>query len=143
MKKNLPLSLFGTALLLAASFYAYQSSSHPSGESPSEAGAAFLYWDAARMFPDGQFHTEKYTAAWETMRLAAQLRGDRSQAWEDLGPKNIGGRTLCLAINPVDTNILWMGSASGGIWKSTTGGRGATATHECDRQGSAGEESKK
>lgn len=60
-------------------------------------------------------------------RLAATLRGDRSNTWEAIGPKNIGGRTLCLAVNPVDTNILWAGSASGGLWKSTTAGIGATA----------------
>lgn len=61
------------------------------------------------------------------MRLSAQLRDDRNPEWEALGPKNIGGRTLCLAINPLDTNVLWLGSASGGIWKSTTAGRGAEA----------------
>jgi hypothetical protein len=127
MKKLLLLSLFSTALLATTCFYACQFSSHPSEKPPSEAGAAFLHWDAARMFPDGQFHTENYTKACEAMHLAAQLRGDRSQTWEDLGPKNIGGRTLCLAINPLDTNILWMGSASGGIWKSTSGGRGVNA----------------
>ena len=96
-------------------------------QTPSQAGASFLYWSMARTFPDGQFHTEKYTEALAQMRLAAQLRGDRDQTWEALGPKNIGGRTLCLAINPLDTNILWLGSASGGIWKSTTAGKGAEA----------------
>ncbi|MFN0033682.1 MAG: T9SS type A sorting domain-containing protein [Saprospiraceae bacterium] len=94
---------------------------------PSEAGAAFCYWGMARTFPDGQFHTEKYTEALAAMKLAAQFRDERSPTWEALGPKNIGGRTLCLAINPLDTNILWLGSASGGIWKSNTAGRGAAA----------------
>lgn len=94
---------------------------------PSEAGAAFRMWGMARLFPDGKFHTEKYAEALAQMRLAAQLRGERSNTWEAIGPKNIGGRTLCLAIHPLDTNILWVGSASGGLWKSTTAGRGANA----------------
>lgn len=98
-----------------------------SGRRPSEAGAAFRMWGMARLFPDGQFHTEKYSEAMAQMRLAAQLRGERNNTWEAIGPKNIGGRTLCLAVNPVDTNILWAGSASGGLWKSTTAGRGETA----------------
>ncbi|MBV6439575.1 MAG: hypothetical protein EPGJADBJ_01220 [Saprospiraceae bacterium] len=95
--------------------------------SPSEAGAAFMYWGMARTFPDGRFYTEKYADAMAQMRLAAHLRGERSPTWEAIGPKNIGGRTLCLAVNPLDTNILWAGSASGGLWKSTTAGRGAAA----------------
>lgn len=93
---------------------------------PSEAGAAFMQWAASRMFPDGQFHTEKYMEALAAMRTAAG-RGDRNPGWEPIGPVNIGGRTLCLAENPLDSNVIWMGSASGGIWKTTTGGRGAAA----------------
>lgn len=96
--------------------------------SPSQAGAAFQQWSNARTYPDGKFHTGKYTEALQQMQLAASLRDERSNpVWEDLGPKNIGGRTLCLAVHPTDTNILWLGSASGGIWKSTTAGRGADA----------------
>ncbi len=95
--------------------------------SPSEAGAAFQWWGMARTFPDGIFHTEKYAEALAQMRLAADLRGDRDNTWESLGPKNIGGRTLCLAVNPLDTNILWAGSASGGLWRSVSAGRGETA----------------
>ncbi len=121
------LSLFASALLFAVLFINCQSSTKKHGESPSEAGAAFLQWSAARLFPDGIFHTEKYSEAFAAMRLSSQWRGERSPTWEGIGPKNIGGRTLCLAVNPLDTNILWLGSASGGIWKSTTGGRGASA----------------
>lgn len=47
--------------------------------------------------------------------------------WESIGPSNIAGRTLCLALNPLDTNQLWMGSAGAGLWKSNSGGLGANA----------------
>ena len=127
MKKLLFAGLPAIALAAAGLFYYHNSHSKKEQHTPSQAGAAFLHWNKARTFPDGIFHTEKYTEALAQMRLSAQLRGDRSPDWEDLGPKNIGGRSLCLAINPLDTNILWMGSASGGIWKSTTAGRGADA----------------
>lgn len=43
-------------------------------------------------------------------------------AWEDLGPKNIGGRIRAIAINPDDTDEIFIGSVSGGIWLSTDGG---------------------
>ncbi len=95
--------------------------------SPSRAGEAFRFWSMARTFPDGRFYTEKYAEAMAQMRLASGLRGGRSNTWEAIGPENIGGRTLCLAVNPLDTSILWAGSASGGLWKSVTAGRGAHA----------------
>lgn len=47
--------------------------------------------------------------------------------WESIGPVNIAGRSLCLAINPKDTNELWMGSAGAGLWKSNSGGIGKNA----------------
>jgi len=122
------------SFLLAALSLVFCTTCHQTGvhntaetESPSEAGASFQWWGLARTFPDGQFHTEKYAEALAQMQLAVQLRDDRDNTWEAIGPKNIGGRTLCLAINPLDTNILWVGSASGGLWKSTTAGRGTTA----------------
>jgi len=127
MKKLLLIGLPAIALVAAGLLAYLKSSSEEAEQSPSQAGAAFLFWGQARTFPDGIFHTEKYTEAMAQMRLSATLRGDRSPDWEALGPKNIGGRTLCLAINPLDTNILWLGSASGGIWKSTTAGKGADA----------------
>ena len=47
--------------------------------------------------------------------------------WVSIGPINIGGRTLALAIHPENPDILFVGSASGGLWKSTTGGSGLNA----------------
>lgn len=47
--------------------------------------------------------------------------------WAPLGPNNLGGRTLCIAFDPGDTAKIWLGSASGGLWKSTTGGIGLNA----------------
>lgn len=79
----------------------------------------------ARTFPDGRFYTEKYEQAMAQMRLEAQWRG--GPVWEPIGPNNIGGRTLCIALHPQDTNVMWTGSASGGIWRSQTAGRGAAA----------------
>ena len=44
-----------------------------------------------------------------------------------MGPTNIGGRTLALAIHPDDPDLIFVGSASGGLWKSTSGGEGLNA----------------
>jgi photosystem II stability/assembly factor-like uncharacterized protein len=125
MKKIALLSL--SFLLLAQCSHNPQNHAEKEEHKPSEAGAAFMAWGMARLFPDGIFHMEKYAEAMSQMQLATRMRGERNNTWEALGPKNIGGRTLCLAVNPLDTNILWVGSASGGLWKSNTGGRGAAA----------------
>lgn len=132
MKKLLWIGSISCTIVVAGLYFFTNNSPEKEKPRPSEAGSAFLYWGMARTFPDGKFYTEKYTEALAQMRLAAQLRGDRSPEWEALGPKNIGGRTLCLAINPLDTNVLWLGSASGGIWKSTTAGRGVEAWHRVE-----------
>ncbi len=47
--------------------------------------------------------------------------------WTSMGPDNVGGRTLAVAVNPSSPNILWAGAASGGLWKSTSAGVGASA----------------
>ncbi len=45
-----------------------------------------------------------------------------SLPWEYHGPGNIGGRLRGLVVHPNDPNILYAGSVSGGVWKSTNGG---------------------
>ncbi len=48
--------------------------------------------------------------------------------WSLIGPAVIptsaggAGRINCVAVNPADTNIIFVGTASGGLWKSTNGG---------------------
>jgi hypothetical protein len=43
--------------------------------------------------------------------------------WQEFGPTNLGGRTRSLIFDKDDPNIMFMGSVSGGIYKSTNGGR--------------------
>jgi hypothetical protein len=52
--------------------------------------------------------------------------------WQELGPDTlnngwvfpepVSGRLLAVAFNPLNSNVLYVGSAQGGIWKSTDGG---------------------
>lgn len=44
-------------------------------------------------------------------------------AWEGLGPGNIGGRTRSLLIHPTTPDVMWAGGVAGGIWKTTDGGQ--------------------
>jgi photosystem II stability/assembly factor-like uncharacterized protein len=42
--------------------------------------------------------------------------------WNELGPDNVGGRTLALAVAPGRDNIVYAGLADGGVFKTTDGG---------------------
>lgn len=56
-----------------------------------------------------------------------------SANWTFLGPKNFPtatareyagmGRINCLTFDPTNSNILWVGSPAGGVWKSSDGGQ--------------------
>ncbi|MDQ4141807.1 MAG: hypothetical protein M3142_14960, partial [Bacteroidota bacterium] len=54
-------------------------------------------------------------------------------AWNPLGPSSsFGGysgvgRLNCITFHPTDANTFWVGSPSGGIWKTTTGGTSWTS----------------
>lgn len=55
--------------------------------------------------------------------LVRQQRGGVSPAvWQSVGPFNVGGRIRAIVIRPDDPNTIYIGSASGGIWKTTNGG---------------------
>ncbi len=42
--------------------------------------------------------------------------------WKWLGPGNIGGRIRAILIHPRTPNVMWVGSAGGGVWKTTNSG---------------------
>jgi photosystem II stability/assembly factor-like uncharacterized protein len=90
-------------------------------------------WLWTRGYPDASNMTQKYSDAWEeykeikqnTSALLYQTRPGTESfgAWSSLGSvANIGGRILTIAIDPNNANNLFIGSASGGIWKSINAG---------------------
>ena len=46
-----------------------------------------------------------------------------SYSWNEVGPSNVGGRTRAIALDSRNSNIIFSGAVSGGIWKSTDGGQ--------------------
>jgi len=91
---------------------------------------ALQFMSQIRAYPDKEIPPDKYYAAYEYTNTRMQelpVSGDMQTTWTSIGPNNIGGRSLSLAVHPIDTGTLFIGSASGGLWKSTTGGLGASA----------------
>lgn len=54
----------------------------------------------------------------ERFEIAGLSPGD----WTSLGPGNAGGRIRAIVIDPNNANRMWIGSAGGGIWRTTTAG---------------------
>jgi hypothetical protein len=42
--------------------------------------------------------------------------------WIQLGPGNVPGRTRTIVVHPNNSNIIYAGFVSGGVWKTTNGG---------------------
>ena len=52
--------------------------------------------------------------------------------WISLGPNTIdtlGGRMLSHAFDPEDSQIIWSGSGSGGLWRTSNGGETLSLIH--------------
>ena len=81
-------------------------------------------WQKMRAYPNNEIPNRKYTEGFEQKKLAALLRGGDLAAWEAIGPKNIGGRATFLEFHPTNPDIIFLGTASGGLWKTTTAGIG-------------------
>jgi len=92
---------------------------------------AMELWGDMRTYPFPDMRSENYSLSVEQAR-AMDLKNPMISArgnninipppWTPLGPMNFAGRTLCLAFHPTNPNIMFAGSASGGIWKTTVGG---------------------
>ncbi len=95
----------------------------------SEAMTALEFWTAQRAYPDRTVPGDRYFAAYQYSRTHLNNQADESadDTWQQIGPHNIGGRTLAVAFNPLNPNTVYAGSASGGLWRSYTGGVGRAA----------------
>lgn len=108
-----------------------ESENEAPGTEEKESGAdrQLSMWFQSRAYPDPENLDSKYQKAWEQFQ---SFRSNRAVAgplpvatanWTGIGPDvSIGGRILCIAIDPSNSSNLWAGSASGGIWKSTNAG---------------------
>lgn len=74
-----------------------------------------------RAYPLEEIPVEKY---FDAMNKKSDLinRNSMSVSWTPLGPTNIGGRVNCIVADPNNPNIIIIGAAAGGIFKTTNGG---------------------
>lgn len=85
------------------------------------------WWNGARAYPNQSIQAGAIESAYAELQRNTQVSTRADIAWESMGPVNIAGRMLSLAVNPANSNTILAGSAGGGLWKSTTAGKGADA----------------
>jgi photosystem II stability/assembly factor-like uncharacterized protein len=105
---------------------------------------ALSFWGDSRAYPAADISSDAFTRGYEyskaalrrplagafdsqALRDAAALPLTQGSGWQAIGPTNGGGRTLVIAFDPLDPDIVYAGSASGGLWRSATAGVGAAA----------------
>lgn len=142
MKK--PITLMLAAAILAAGVFGLSRMTGPQSsrlsplkqeereeeEFEKESGAEkqLSMWFQSKGYPNPNNLNDKYAAAWEEfleIRKRTHSNAARVTAanWQSLGDvASIGGRILCITVDPNNSNNLWAGSASGGIWKSVNAG---------------------
>lgn len=54
---------------------------------------------------------------WEKLQRSDSREKTLNQ-WQNFGPANVSGRIISIAFHPTDSNIIYGGSAGGGLWKT-------------------------
>ncbi len=80
------------------------------------------FFSSMRSYPDTFFDYRAYNKAIED-ELVKQKNMSKSEAqWRLEGPANTGGRINVVVAHPTNTNIMFAGNASGGIYKTVNAG---------------------
>ncbi len=56
------------------------------------------------------------------LRALALRKAALTTSWKCIGPDNMAGRVICVKYHPTNPNVVFCGSAAGGLWKSIDGG---------------------
>ncbi len=75
-----------------------------------------------RAFPYPEINYQARQISWEQAQKMQDDKVERGEGWVLQGPLNIGGRISSLAMHPSDTQTIYAGAASGGIFKSDNSG---------------------
>lgn len=94
----------------------------PKDKSATNPDERYKQWFMQHADAKGNIPFDGLVKAKEHVDKMPQTRDAGIWNWEWLGPGNIGGRIRAIAIKPDNADIIFIGSASGGLWKTTNGG---------------------
>jgi photosystem II stability/assembly factor-like uncharacterized protein len=98
-----------------------KSSMSPERSSVSGAMEALSFLSQARAYPMEDIPPDKYFKEYtqsKTKLSKVSQSLENGTAWQAMGPLNVNGRMISLAINPENPSTLYAGSASGGLWRT-------------------------
>lgn len=93
----------------------------PSTRFPQTTPGEWLFY-AERAYPKGDIDQNAFISALEAAKIARQTTKITGN-WELIGPTDVGGRVTSVAMHPNDTTTLYIGAASGGVFKSYNRGK--------------------
>lgn len=129
MKPRAVITSFILIVVFFSSFYFFSTNSEVYQKLPKTSGAlkALQDWNFKRAYPNEDIPSSKYYEAYLFAQKNLKKINGINYQWEQIGPHNIGGRTLDVEFNPQNPNTIFAGAASGGIWRSYTAGVGPMA----------------
>ncbi len=78
------------------------------------------WFEQQRAFPFDEIPNEEYIKSIEYVKNnIGYSQTDNMTPWTLSGPENIEGRITAIAIHPLNPQIVYTGTANGGVWKST------------------------
>src|SRR5258708_705296 len=84
-------------------------------EKHSDAMDALRFLSFASAFPNKDLPPDAYVKAinwYKQNDLSTERTNQSTTSWIGMGPRNMGVRTLAIALDPTDTSVIWLGSAS-------------------------------
>ncbi|MCP4708080.1 MAG: hypothetical protein GY869_05610, partial [Planctomycetes bacterium] len=82
---------------------------------------ALNFWTKSRAYPANDIPADKFFIEYkqaQSMKRSGFPSLDDTAPWQSIGPLNIPGRMISVALNPQNPNTLYAGSASGGLWRT-------------------------
>ncbi len=78
----------------------------------------YKWFTERRLNPDGNMTPGARWEAFQELQEMVAERGRVDETWFCLGPTNVAGRCLAVEVHPEDSETIYAGFASSGIWKS-------------------------
>lgn len=75
-----------------------------------------------RMYPNNAIKQKYYLEAMEETGTFRNVSEVLDYNWEFAGPTNIGGRITDIECHPDSPETIYLGAATGGVWKSSNNG---------------------
>ena len=81
-----------------------------------------VYMYNQRAYPDNFINKKAIKSAIVQTQKALAKKDNKATNWQLKGPINVGGRVTDIAIDPTDENTVYIGTAVGGVFKTTDKG---------------------